>query len=104
MLEEAAVLGGQEGLHQAGGDLGVGDGPSAFRAEFGHQGAISAEDPHGLLKLDLPQGVGAGQVRQAGGDQDPRRQQAHRRQVESQGDQGGEHETEARQGAASTPP
>jgi hypothetical protein len=103
VLEKAAVLGGQEGLDETRGDLDEGHGPPSFGAEFRHEGPIGAEDPHGLLEPDLPQGIGPWQIGQGGGDQDAGPQQPHRGQVEAEGGQGGEHEAEPRQGPAPTP-
>ena len=55
MLEEAVVLGGEEGLHHDLGDLPVGNRQAPLLADLADQAAVAAVHPQRHLQLQLPQ-------------------------------------------------
>ncbi|MNV97756.1 hypothetical protein D3C71_1929170 [compost metagenome] len=65
MLVEAGILGGEESLLEALGDVLHGDGSAPGFPEHRHQLAIAGIDVHGLLHLHVAQGL---HVRELGGD------------------------------------
>jgi hypothetical protein len=77
VLEEAVVLGRQEGLGQLGRDVVIGDEDPALAAELADQGAVPGIGPRGGGRAVVHQVPGVGHVveqpRRVDGDGEPRR-------------------------------
>ena len=85
MLEEAVVLGGQDGLDEPGREFRVFQGGALHLAEFGNQRPVAGIDPQRHLQLHLAQGFDVGQLR---GEIQPGAEQAETAE-QDQGEGGG---------------
>ncbi len=82
VLEEACILGREEGVDHQGRDVVVGHRTAALDTELGDQAAVAAEDPQRLLELDLTQTLHTRQLRGMDRHEDTRPEQTQCKQLQ----------------------